>query len=156
MSKLKFLVLFVMLSFTFNVSALQRNSSDLKNRSVCEKIELAKANTDGSITKVSCYTDYNSAKNKMNETDDNSLIILERSNGVTKIIDAKYALLYLDHGDANTDVYNNSSFSSSITYMNNYSNYGATDAALLEINYSNKAAKMRIAGVTGWIKNGNY
>ena len=139
-----------------NVYALGRNSSDLKNRSVCSKIELAKANKDGSITKVECYSDYNSAKNKMNEIDDNSLIILERSNSVTKVIDAKYALLYLDQGDKNIDVYNNSSFSTSLTYMNNYSNYGATDAALLEINYSNKAAKLRIGGVTGWIKGGNY
>lgn len=156
MRKLKYLVLFVMLSFTFNVYALRRDSSDLKNRSVCSKFELAKANSDGSITKVECYSDYNAAKNKMNETDDNSLIILERSNSVTKIINAKYALLYLDHGDKNVDVYNNSSFSSAITYMNNYSNYGATDAALLDINYSNKAAKLKIGGVTGWIKNGNY
>ena len=156
MRYLKYFILFVVLSFSLNVYALRRDSNDLKNRSVCSKIELAKANKDGSITKVECYSDYNTAKNKMNESDDNSLIILERSNSVTKVIDAKYAILYLDHGDTNTDVYNNSSFSKSITYMNNYSNYGATDAALLEINYSNKAAKMRIGGVTGWIKNGTY
>ena len=156
MRKLKFLVLFIMLSFTFNVYALRRDSNELKNRNVCSKIELAKANKDGSITKVECYSDYTAAKNKMNESDDTSLIILERSNNVTKVIDAKYAILYLDHGDTNTNIYNNSSFSSSITYMNNYSNYGATDAALLDINYSNKAAKIRIAGVTGWIKSGTY
>ena len=156
MRYLKYFVLFVVLSFSLNVYALRRDSSDLKNRKVCEKIELAKANTDGSVTKVACYTDYNSAKSKMDETDDDSLIILERSNSVTKVIDAKYALLYLDHGDVNTDIYNNSSFSSSITYMNNCSDYGATDAAFLGINYSNKAAKLKISGVTGWIKSGNY
>lgn len=156
MRYLKYFILFVVLSFSLNVYALRRDSDDLKNRNVCSKFELAKANRDGSITKVECYSDYNTAKNKMNETNDNSLIILERSNSVTKVIDAKYAILYLDHGDTNTNVYNNSSFSSSITYMNNYSNYGATDAALLEINYSNKAAKMRIGGVTGWIKSGTY
>lgn len=156
MKKLCFVIVFFMLSFTINVSALKRDSSDLINRSVCSKIELAKANTDGSITKVECYSDYNTAKNKMNESTDSSLIILERSGDVTKVIDAKYAYLYLDHGNKNTDVYSNSSCSSSITYMNNYSSYGATDAPLLEINYSNKAAKIKIAGVTGWIKNGNY
>ena len=156
MKKFKILILFVMLSFSFNVYALKRSSNDLKNRSVCEKIELAKANTDGSITKVACYSDYNSAKSKMNETNDNSLIILERSNSVTKVIDAKYALLYLDHGNTNVDVYSSSSCSSSITYMNNYADYGATEAAMLEMNYSNKAVKLRIGGVTGWIKNGNY
>ncbi len=156
MRKFKYLVLFIMLFITINVSALGRNSSDLKNRKVCEKIELAKANSDGSLTKVECYNDYNSAKSKMDETDDQSLVILERSNSVTKIIDAKYALLYLDQGDKNTDVYNNSSFGTAITYMNNYANYGATDAALLEIKYSNKAAKIKIAGVVGWIKSGTY
>lgn len=156
MRYLKYFILFVVLSFSLNVSALRRDSGDLKNRNVCSKFELAQANVGGSITKVECFNDYNTAKNKMNESDDKTLIILERSNNVTKIIDAKYAILYLDRGDVNTDVYNNSSFSSAITYMNNYGSYGATDAALIEINYSNKAAKMKIAGVTGWIKNGTY
>ena len=54
MRKLKILILFVVLLFTFNVKALGRNSSDLKNRHVCDKFELAKALTDGGITKVSC------------------------------------------------------------------------------------------------------
>lgn len=156
MRYLKYFILFVVLSFTINVNAVRRDSADLKNRNVCSKFELAHANVGGTITKVECYNDYNTAKNKMNEMTDNNLVIFERSNNVTKIIDAKYAIVYLDHGDTTTDVYNNSSFSTSITYMNNYVNYGATDAAFLEINYSNKAAKIRIGGVTGWIKNGTY
>ena len=40
--------------------------------------------------------------------------------------------------------------------MNNYADYGATDAAYIELNYSNKAAKIRIGGATGWVKNGEY
>ena len=40
--------------------------------------------------------------------------------------------------------------------MNNYSSYGGIDAAMLELNYSNKAVKMKISGVEGWIKNGRY
>ena len=121
MRKLSYLVLFVMLSFVFttNVYALNRNSNDLKNRSVCAKYELAKTGTDGSITKVSCYNDYSSAKKKMDESDDNSLIILEKSNNVTKVIDAKYALVYLDRGDKLTYLYSSNSLSSTLTYMNN-------------------------------------
>ena len=156
MKKLKYLVLFVMLSLTFNVSALKRNSNDLKNRKVCEKYELAKANTDDSLTKVGCYPDYNTAKNKMDELDDNSLVILERANNVTKVIDAKYALVYLDRGDKVTYLYSNSNVNSTLTYMDNYSGYGAPDAAYLGLNYSNKAAKIRIGGVTGWVKNNEY
>ena len=156
MSKLKYLVFLTVLSFSFNVYALRRDSDELKNRKVCEKFELANANTDGSITKVNCYNDYNTAKNKMDESSDKSLIILERSNDVTKVIDAKYALAYLDRGDKVTYLYSGSNLKTSITYMDNYYGYGAPDAAFLEINYSNKAAKIKIGGATGWVKNGEY
>ncbi len=156
MKKIKYIIVFVVLLFTLNVNALGRNDSNLRNRNNCEKFELAKANTDGTITSVTCFQDYNTAKNKMNEEKDNSLIIFERSNGITKIIDAKYALVYLDRGDVLTYLYSSNSLKSSLTYMNNASSYGATDAALLEINYSNKAAKIRIGGVTGWVKSGEY
>ena len=156
MKKGYLLVLFVVLSFTTNVYALRRDSADLKNRKVCEKIELAKANTDGSITKVECFTDYNTAKNKMNESDDSSLIILERSSSVTKIIDAKYALAYLDRGDTLTYLYSGNNLKTSITYMDNCTSYGAPDAAFIDLNYSNKAAKIKIGSATGWVKNGEY
>ena len=156
MKYIKYLVLFIMLSFTINVNALRRDSADLKNRKVCDKIELAKANSDGSITKVECLTDYNTAKNKMDESEESSLIILERSGDTTKVIDAKYALAYLDRGDKVTYLYNSSSVKTNITYMDNYSGYGAPDAAYLELNYSNKAIKIKIGGVTGWVKNGEY
>ena len=157
MKKVLYLVLFIVLSFTVNVSALSYNSSELKNRKECEKFELAKANSDGSITKVECYSDYTAAKNKMNEEDDNTLIILERKDNVTKVIDAKYALLYLDKGDGElTYMYSSSSFTKELTYMYNSGTYGGTDAAYLELNYSNKAVKARINGVTGWIKSGRY
>ena len=93
----------------------------------------------------------------MNEvTDDNSLIILERSNNITKVIDAKYALAYLDKGDTVTYLYSSSGLSSTLTYMDNYSRYGAIDAAFLDINFSNKAVKVKLGGVVGWLKNGTY
>ena len=145
-----------MLSFTINVKALSYNSSELKKRNECSKIELAKANSDGSIEKIECFDDYNAAKNKMNENEEKALIILERKDNVTKVIDAKYALLYLDKGDKLTYLYTSNSCKTELTYMDNYSGYGATDAAFIELNYSNKAVKAKIGGATGWLKNGTY
>ena len=156
MKKIIYIIVFVVLSFSFNVYALKSTDSALKERSVCPKIELAKANSDGTITSVNCYDNYTLAKNAMNEQEDKTLIILERSNNVTKVIDAKYALVYLDRGNTLTYLYSTSSLSTELTYMNNYKDYGATDGAFLGIDYSNKAAKIRIGGVTGWVKNNQY
>ena len=148
-----FLIIFL---FTINVNALKSTSSDLKNRNVCSNFELAVAMEDDSISKVSCYDSYDAAKKAMDEGEDKDLIILQRVSGVTKVIDAKNALVYLDRGDTLTYVYNSSSVTTDITYMNNASTYGATDGALISLNYSNKAVKIKIGGVVGWIKNGNY
>ena len=156
MKKIKFLILFVMLLFTINVKALSYNSNELKNRNKCPKIELAMANSDGSIIDGECFDDYVLAKNKMNESEGNDWIILERKDNVTKVIDAKYAILYLDKGDKLTYLYTANNVNTEITYMDNYASYGATDAAYLELNYSNKAVKTKIAGVIGWLKSGTY
>lgn len=156
MKKYLYIVLFVMLSFSFNVSALKSTDSALTGRNVCPKIELAKANSDGSITKVECYDNYKSAKDKMNELEDKSLIILERINNVTKVIDAKYALVYLDRGEVLTNIYSTSALNSQLTYMNNSASYGATDGAFISLDYSNRAVKIKIAGVTGWVQYGDY
>ena len=123
MRKLKYLILFLVLSFTLDTYALRRDSNDLVNRKTCEHFEFAKANVDGSITSVTCFNEYKLAKEKMDSEEDESLIILERKNNVTKIIDAKYALAYLDRGDKLTYIYSNTTFKSSLTYMDNYSYY---------------------------------
>ena len=154
---LKLLFVFIMTLITFNfgcinVSALKSTSSELTGRAVCENIELAMANDDGSITSVSCYDDYATAKTAMDESTDESLIILGIVNGKVEVIDAKYALLYLNHGDVNQNIYSANNLKTAITYMNNDDNYGGVEGAYLGINYSNKASKIKISGVTGWLK----
>lgn len=157
MKKMKLIFLFVLLCTAFNVNALKRNDNNLVKRIECEHFELAYAKEDGKLEKKECFESYNDAKMAMNTDEDKSLVILEKSNDSVRIIDAKYALAYLDKGrDALTYIYSNNDVKTSITYMNNYKDYGATDAAYLELNYSNKAIKIRIAGVTGWIKSGEY
>ncbi len=156
MKKINVMFFMMILLFTFNTYALKSNDANLTGRNTCGKIELAHAKEDDGIESVSCFDDYASAKKKMDGMEDKDLIILERNNGVTKIIDAKYALVYLDRGDVLTYLYSSKDIKNTITYMNNSANYGATDGALIEINYSNKAAKIRIGGVTGWVKSNEY
>ena len=156
MKKIKYLIIIFILLFTYNTYALKSNDANLTNREVCPKFELAHAKEDDSIESVECFKEYSSAKTKMDELTDNDLIILERSNNQTKIIDAKYALAYLDRGDVVTYLYTTKDLKSTLTYMNNSASYGGSDAALIDINYSNKAAKIRIGGVTGWVRENNY
>jgi len=150
------ITVFIMLFSFYNVNALKSNSTDLSNRTVCETFEVALANSDDSLTSIGCYSSYNDAKEAMNNHESNDAIILEKINGKFKVIDAKYALLYLDRGEVVTNVYTTSGLKTAYTYMNNASAYGGTDAAFIELNYGNKAVKMKISGVTGWISNGTY
>ena len=150
---MKKLFLFCMMLFAmsfFDTYAL--TSAELASRSVCEKFELALANSDGTLTSVECYSAYNDAKGAMNEHESDDAIILEKVNGKVLVIDAKYALAYLDIGDVNRNVYTESNVKTAYTYMNNYASWGAPDAAFLEINYANRAIKIRLSGITGWIK----
>ena len=122
MKKLKYILFFCMLLTTINAYALKSDDKELTERNVCEHFELALANSDDTITSVSCHESYDDAKSAMNTNEEKDLIILERSNNKTKIIDAKYALVYLDRGDVVTYLYTNNSFKTSLTYMNNSGN----------------------------------
>ncbi len=161
--KYKYMLFSLILLCTFNVYALKSNSSDLINRNTCSKYELAYAYSDGSIVSNECFDSYKQAKDKMDrcinteEYNFDNMIILERSNNVTRIIDAKYAVVKLDKGkDALTYMYANSDASGYSIYMNNYSAYGAVDAAFIEYNDNHKSVKVRVGGITGWIQNGEY
>ncbi len=134
-------------------------TSNYAYRNVCPAYELAYAKTDGTLEHKECYGTYQEAKNIMdslNGGDSDNLVILKLNDGVTEIIDAKYALLDINKGASsqNTNVLNSgdSSDGTVYTYINGNSSYGATDAAYLEINIDNYRVKMKIAGLTGWLK----
>ena len=156
MKKIIIIISFVMSLFLFtNVSALTHDSSDLTGRKVCSKYELAIAKSDGSIEKVTCHEDYLSAKASMATNSEKNLIIINESITNSKIVDAKYALLYLDRGSSvTTNIYPYSTHKSGTedNYMNNSSNYGGTDAALIEYDNENSSYKIKISGDRGWIK----
>ena len=152
----KYFIIFNILFFftILNTNALTYN--EIKSRTVCPNFELAEAKSDKSLSSIKCFNDYQSAKNEMNSTNNNNLVILERSNNITRIIDAKYALVYLDIGEELTYYYQNSNLTGYITYMNHSGNYGATDGVFLELNYSNHAIKVKTNGVIGWTRDDNY
>ena len=147
----------IFFSITIPVKAL--TSTELKGRTTCSKFELAIAKSDKSIKSVKCYNTYNEAKSAMNaDKSSDNLIILERRNSVTSVVDARRALVYLGVKsiDTNTSYYSDSSLKNYIGYMNHHSNYGATDGVFLEFNSSKHSAKVMSNGVTGWISDGSY
>ena len=147
--KLSFLFIFFFLAFMpFYVDAL--SPAEILNRvSECPQIELAEAKEDGSLLKVACYTNYQEAKNAMNTTALDNLVILE--NRV--IIDAKYAVVdydidYPTGHKGYMDIYTTSSGST----INGYVNGGTPDeAAMIDVDYNTKRVKIKIAEITGWI-----
>ena len=58
----------------------------------CTSYELASAEPDGSLNKVACYNTYEEAKQVMNSTANDNLVIV----GNRRIVDAKYALIDYD------------------------------------------------------------
>ena len=64
------------------------------------KFELDIALSDYDLKKVSCFNDYNSAKNKMNELEEKNLVIREGNT----IIDAKYAIAVVSKGDNSSTI----------------------------------------------------
>lgn len=142
--------------FPKNIYAI--SSSDYSSRNECKnKYELATANKDYSITHVACYNTYSEAESAMNNNSSNDLIIFDSTNGTTKIVNAKYALLdlsvnketltyFYETKDLNTRKY---------TYMDTGSLYGGVDGALLDVNYG-KSVKVKIGGLSAWIANDTY
>ncbi len=152
----KYLFIFNILFFLLILNTNALTYDAIKSRNVCPSFELAEAKENKSLSSIKCFDNYNSAKDEMNKIDNDDLVILERNNNITRVIDAKLALVYLDIGNVVTYYFKNSDLTGYITYMNHYSDYGATDGVFLEFNYSNHAAKVKTNGVVGWIKDKDY
>lgn len=142
--------LFFIMTFIFpasNVKALQ--PSEIETRKECPVIELAEAKTDGSLIKIECYETYQDAKNIMNTTENDNLVIIESG----MIIDAKYAVIdydinYPSGHKGYIDIYTTSNGNTISTYIR-----GGTpdEAAMIDYDYTSKRVKIKVAGLTGWI-----
>ena len=160
MNKKIFLIVFVCGLFYIiqpkNIYAI--SSSDYQSRNNCNsKYELAIANKDESITHVSCHNTYEEANSAMQSNNSNDLVIFDSTNGNTKIVNAKYALLDLSvNPEQLTYFYESKELNTrKYTYMDTGSLYGGVDGALLDVNY-NKSVKVMIGGLSAWIKDGTY
>lgn len=145
--------LLILVAFIFimvpssNIEAL--SPSEIVNRSECPKVELAEAKTDGTLSKIECYETYQDAKNIMNATDNDNLVIIESG----MIVDAKYAVVdydidYPSGHKGYIDIYTNSTGSTT----NGYVRGGTPDeAAMIEVDYNTKRVRIKISGINGWI-----
>lgn len=154
----KKLILSLLFAFFLVVPTVSSKAISLPNvssRNECGgKIELANATASGGqgyLSKVGCYNSYGEAKNAMYADGREDLVIIE--NGT--IIDAKYAVVDYDldwpdwHELKYMKVYDSSSSNNDIGYIN-----GGTpdEAVMLDYDYNTKRVKIKIAGLTGWIK----
>lgn len=144
-------ILFVfLLCLTQKVDAMQPHEISLRVDK-CESplIELSEAKEDGSLFKVGCYQTYDEAKQIMNTTENNNLVIIE--NDI--IIDAKYAVIdydinYPSGHKGYIDIYTSNTGNT----INGYIRGGSSDdAAMIDYDYNTKRVRIKLAGIDGWI-----
>ena len=143
--KKKLFVFFFLCLFVFLPKTEALRPAEITSRAVCPKIELATAKEDGSLENVNCYETYEEAKNIMNTTDNDNLVIIE--SGL--VIDAKYAVVdYEYHLTKTTKTYVDKN--SNVT--NGYIKGGTPDdAVLIDYDYNTKRVKIKVSELTGWI-----
>ena len=158
---LLFLIISGLILLPSRVAAL--TSSEYRSRHVCENYEvaIAKEARTGDYTStyadtIGCYNNYNDAFNAMIANSNRDAIIFERRNGVTKIVNAKYALLDLTVGGGTTYYYPNTTTTAYDSYMVNSESTGAVEGALLDFDINSRRAKVKVSGYTGWVNENNY
>ena len=79
MKKIKLLVFsLVLVLFLFPRDTYALTSSEYKTRKTCSgKFELARANTNGSVTSINCYSSYSAAKSAMNSSSYDDVFIFD-------------------------------------------------------------------------------
>ncbi|MBQ6477579.1 MAG: DUF5011 domain-containing protein [Bacilli bacterium] len=154
MKKLLLIAILIM-SITINVKAT--SETNYSSRSVCSTFEVADATSSGGLTKVNCYTDFNTAKNAVKATTNTNRVILTKVGSKTRIIYANYGIVDFSYNPARTsNLYEASSLDTrQYTYLDTLDTSMATDGAFIDTAYSSSkkvyAAKVKFSGFTGWI-----
>lgn len=148
-----FFIFFMLISIN-NIDVFALSVSEIKNRNECNTLnyELAIANSDGSLSTRSCHESYDLAKTEMDSAtgdDIDNLVILERKNDITMIIDAKYALVDYDQKvSIITNLYKNLGDTKAYSYITGGS---SDDAPLLGFDYNTRRIKIKISGLDCWL-----
>lgn len=149
MKKIYFLFIMGLTAFCFLTTSVEAlTAAEVAARPTdCASYELASAEPDGSLNKVACYNTYEEAKQIMDSTANDNLVIL----GNRRIIDAKYALIDYDQLTATgyTSVYSDKNLSTEITYIKGGN---SDDAVFLELDPATGRIKIKVSGTVGWIK----
>ena len=149
MKKIYFLFIISLTIFCFLPTSVEAlTAAEVAARPTdCTSYELASAEPDGSLNKVACYNTYEEAKQVMNSTANDNLVIV----GNRKIVDAKYALIDYDQLTATgyTSVYSDKNLSTEITYIRGGN---SDDAVFLELDPGTGRIKIKVSGTVGWIK----
>ena len=152
-------ILFIIIVFTMFIytNTYATDYTSYKNRSLCDTFEVANATSDGKLTKVACYSNYNDARKKMESVNGEGTVVLTKIGNVTRIIDANYALVDLSYNSESLSyVYEKNSLTSrKYTYINTLDTSMGIDAAFMDTVYSSSktyAIKVRFAGITGWMR----
>ncbi|MDD6224232.1 MAG: glucosaminidase domain-containing protein [bacterium] len=138
----------LLLSFFLADTVNALSAAEVSSRGTdCPQVELAEAKEDGSLNKISCYDTYQVAKQVMDTTDNDNLVIIEGK----RIIDAKYAFIDYDQyaSVGYTTIYDSKELSNNRTYI---AGGNSDDAVFLELDYPTGRVKIKVAGVVGWIK----
>jgi beta-N-acetylglucosaminidase len=157
--KLLIIALLLFVLFTYkNVYAF--DSSNYRNRELCDANEVAGFHEDGYIDTVACFAKYEDAKDFMVKNGAKDLAIMTKVNGQTKIVDANYGILDLSvNPETLTYFYTDKENSWSYTYMDTGSLYGGVDGAQIDAGWSSRygwMAKVKTGNFTGWIKASTY
>ena len=155
MNKKVFLIVISLMCLYLNVNAA--SETNYVSRSLCGNFEVADANANGTLTKVNCYGDFNSAKNAVKSTSNTNRVVLARINNKTRIIYANYGIVDFSYNPSRTsDIFESSSLTTrQYTYLSTLDVSKATDGAFIDTEYSSAkgvyAAKVKFSGFTGWI-----
>lgn len=143
MNKFKYLYLFVLIMF-FPISVFAEDC----------KYEVGIAKPNYGYERVSCFNDYYSAKNKMNELEEKNLVIKEEST----IIDAKYAIALVskDNSKSTINLYKDANTNSAYTYVVGGSSYASSDAAYLGLDFNSRRAHILLSGFDGYVNKYEY
>lgn len=153
MKKITFTILMLAFLLFPNMNPKALRPYQVAEQFACEKIELANAKEDGTLEKVECYDNYETAKQAMNVSTNDGAVLIEDG----KIINAKYAVVDYDigypkgHPTGYTRVYKDNSTSTIINYITTSSHFG-DDAPLLDFDYNTKMVKIKLSGLVGWIR----
>ena len=151
------LILIVIFTMCIYTNTYATDYTSYKNRTLCGTFEVANATSDGKLTKVACYSNYNDARSKMESVNGEGTVVLTKIGSVVRIIDANYALVDLSYNPESLSyVYEKNTLTSrKYTYINTLDTSMGIDAAFMDTVYSSSktyAIKVRFAGITGWMR----